>query len=33
MQGGTEKIAGLWSATWISAQTDTMPNVTIKWIV
>ena len=33
MQGRTEKIAGLWFVTWVSAQTDTMPNVTIKWIV
>ena len=27
VHGGTEKDAGLWFATWVSAQSDTMPNV------
>ena len=27
VHGGTEKDAGLWFATWVSAQPDTMPNV------
>ena len=29
VHGGTEKIAGLWFATWVSAQADAMANVTI----
>ena len=29
VHGWTEKIAGLWFDTWVSAQPETLPNVTI----